>query len=196
MPEVHLRCHCGMVKGKTENIDEYSGNRLHCWSADCQKFAASLQTDQAILDEYGATDIFQMPLAHVHITAGHEQLALLRLTPKGLNRWYAKCCNTPIGNTLGGKAPFIGIIHNFMQHNIGRDQELGQSRGHIHCQSAKQQVPDKLQVSFFKVSMRILGKLISWKLKGLNQPSAFFDKNNRPVTKPLVLNHSSDKEVN
>ena len=119
-------------------------------------------------------------------------MALIRLSPNGLNRWYAKCCNTPIGNTLGGKAPFIGIIHNFMQHAQSRDQEIGHSRGHIHCQSAKQMVPDSLQVSFFKVSMRVLGKLISWKVRGLHQPSSFFDENARPVVKPKI----AEKVVN
>ena len=69
-----------------------------------------LEQENKVLSQYGATDIFQIPIAHVHITAGHEQLALMRLTPKGLNRWYAKCCNTPIGNTLGSKHLLLGLF--------------------------------------------------------------------------------------
>jgi hypothetical protein len=187
MPEINLSCACGQVQGKTEETNAQSGNRVHCCCADCQKFATFLEQEDNILDEYGATDIFQIPLAHLHITHGHENLALMRLSAKGLNRWYAKCCNTPIGNTLGGKAPFIGVIHNFMQHISSRDKELGKTRGYIHCQSAKQPIPDILQLSFFKISMRLLGKLLSWKLKGLNQPSAFFDENARPIVKPLIV---------
>lgn len=186
MPEIKLRCTCGQVQGKTEDVNAQRGNRIHCCCADCQRFAILLKQEHAVLDQYGATDIFQMPLAHVHITHGHEHLGLMRLTPKGLNRWYTTCCNTPIGNTLGGKAPFIGVIHNFMQHTQSRDQELGETRGYIHCQSAILPVPEPLQASFFKVSLRVLGKLISWKLKGLHQPSAFFDENARPIVKPLI----------
>ena len=186
MPEIKLGCACGKVQGTTEDVNAQSGNRIHCCCADCQRFAIFLKQEDKVLDQYGATDIFQIPIAHLHITHGHENLGLMRLAPKGLNRWYAKCCHTPIGNTLGGKAPFIGIIHNFMQHTQSRDQELGCSRGHIHCQSAKLPVPDTLQVPLFKVSMRVLGKLISWKLKGLHQPSAFFDENARPVVKPEI----------
>lgn len=193
MPEIKLSCACGQVQGKTKSVNAQSGNRIHCCCADCQKFAVFLEQEDKILDQYGATDIFQIPIAHLFINQGHEQLALMRLTPKGLNRWYTKCCNTPIGNTLGAKAPFIGIIHNFMQHTNNRDQELGKTRGHIHCQSATQPVPAPLQVSFFKISMRVLGKLISWKLKGLNQPSAFFDRDGRAVCKPKVLNNSSNE---
>jgi hypothetical protein len=186
MPEINLSCACGQVRGKTADVNAQSGNRIHCCCVDCQKFAMFLEQEDKVLDQYGATDIFQMPIAHLKITQGNEHLALMRLTPKGLNRWYAKCCNTPIGNTLGGKAPFIGVIHNFMQHTEDRDQELGKTRGYMHCQSAKLSVPDPLQASFFKVSMRVLGKLISWKLKGLDHPSAFFDVNARPIVKPVI----------
>jgi hypothetical protein len=91
-------------------------------------------------------------------------------------------------------APFVGIIHNFMQLVESRDQELGITRGYIHSQSARQPVPDVLQVSLFKISMRVLGKLISWKLKGLNQPSAFFDENGQPVTTPLILERQLSNE--
>lgn len=192
MPQINLSCACGHVQGKTEDVNSKSGNRVHCCCSDCQRFATFLDQENKVLDQYGATDIFQIPLAHLHITQGNENIALMRLSPKGLNRWYAKCCNTPIGNTLGGKAPFIGIIHNFMQHAKSRDQELGNTRGYIHFQSARQTVPDALKLSLFKVSLRILGKLISWKLKGLNQPSAFFDENFRPITKPLI----ADQQVN
>ncbi|WP_293749945.1 DUF6151 family protein [uncultured Paraglaciecola sp.] len=188
MPEINLSCACGLVQGKTKNVNAQSGNRIHCCCADCQKFAVFLKQDKKVLDQYGATDIFQMPIAHLTITQGNDQLALIRLTPKGLNRWYAKCCNTPIGNTLGSKTPFIGVIHNFMQHVQSRDQELGKTRGYIHCQSAKQPVSDAQQTSLIKISMRVLGKLISWKLKGLNQPSAFFNANGCAVSKPEILN--------
>lgn len=190
MPEISLSCACGAIKGKTQEVNQQSGNRIHCCCADCQKFAVFLEQEDKVLDKYGATDIFQMPIAHLKITQGDGHLALMRLTQNGLNRWYAKCCNTPIGNTLGNKAPFIGVVHNFMQHIESRDQELGKTLGYIHCQSAKQPVSDALQVSFFKIMPRVLGKLIKWKLKGLNQPSAFFNKDGYAASKPLVLDKS------
>jgi hypothetical protein len=194
MPEVNLSCACGQVQGRTEDINAKSGNRVHCCCADCQKFAMALEQEHKILDQYGATDIFQLPVAHLYITTGNEHIACLRLSQKGIYRWFAKCCNTPIGNTLGGKAPFIGVVHNFMQHIESRDQELGKTRGYIHYQSAKQPVPDALKASLLTITIRVLGKLISWKIKGLNQPSAFFKNNGRAVCKPKVLNKSAIKE--
>ena len=41
--------------------------------------------------------------------------------------------------------------------------------------------------------MRVLGKLLSWKLKGLNQPSSFFNQDGRAVSKAEVLNNSTDE---
>lgn len=74
-----------------------------CCCMDCQKFAVFLQQEDQILDQYGGTDIFQIPILHVKITEGNEHIACVRLNQKGIYRWYTGCCNTPIGNTLGGK---------------------------------------------------------------------------------------------
>ena len=41
---------------------------------------------------------------------GQHRIVGLRLTPKGLFRWYASCCNTPVGNTLTPAIPFVGIV--------------------------------------------------------------------------------------
>ncbi|MFT6991403.1 MAG: hypothetical protein ACJASL_003390 [Paraglaciecola sp.] len=114
--------------------------------------------------------------------------ACVRLSQKGIYRWYAKCCNTPIGNTLGGKVPFIGVIHNFMNNKATRDKDLGVPLDTIHWQSAKFSLPEEQKVSFFKITTRVLAKLIIWKVKGLNQPSDFFNQDGRAVTKPEVLN--------
>ena len=40
------------------------------------------------------------------------------LVERGLLRWYAKCCNTPIGNTLPDhRQAFVGIIHSCLGHD-------------------------------------------------------------------------------
>jgi hypothetical protein len=188
MPEIQLSCACGKIKGHTKDINANSGNRIVCCCIDCQKFAIYLEKEDVILDEYAGTDIFQMPLSHLKITKGNEHIACVKLTEKGLHRWYSNCCKTPIGNTLGSKAPFIGVIHNFMENTATRDLDLGPSLGIIHWQSAKSRVPEQQKVSFFKLTMRVVGKLISWKIRGLNRPSAFFDSKGQTIVKPIILN--------
>jgi hypothetical protein len=46
----------------------------------------------------------------VTFKAGVEHLACVRLSETGLLRWYAACCNTPIGNTPAtSRLPFVGL---------------------------------------------------------------------------------------
>lgn len=193
MPSVKMQCDCGKVRGHTDDINPQSGNRIHCCCADCQSFASLMDlekkrsTSNQIVDEFGGTDIFQMPIAYVNITEGNEHIACLRLSHKGLYRWYTTCCHTPIGNTLDGKMPFIGIIHNFMDKNMSRDSILGRSKGYIHCQHSTKVIPEELKGSYFKIAARIVSKLLVWKIKGLNQPSSFFTSNKQPVVIPKIL---------
>ncbi len=188
MPEIKLKCSCGKVRGKTKDINERSGTRITCCCDDCQSFAEYLNQESSVLDQYGGTDIYQMPISNIKITEGTDQISSLRLSSKGMYRWYAKCCNTQIGNSMGAGGPFIGVIHNFMDHGSSRDEELGKNRGHIQTKFARQSVPADLKGSSIKIIFRSLSKLIVWKIKGLDKPSVFFDDNGKPIAKPSILN--------
>ncbi|MEH6346015.1 MAG: DUF6151 family protein [Bermanella sp.] len=188
MPEIKLKCSCGKVKGKTKDVNESSGTRVVCCCDDCQSFAGYLNQESSVLDQYGGTDIFQMPISNIKIIEGIEQISSVRLSAKGMYRWHTRCCNTPIGNSMGAGVPFIGLIHNFMDNASARDEELGENRGHIQTKFARQEVPTDLKGSSFKIIFRSLSKLLVWKIKGLNKPSTFFDDNEKPIAKPNVLN--------
>jgi uncharacterized protein DUF6151 len=188
MPEIKLKCSCGKVQGKTGNVNSSSGTRIVCCCDDCQSFAQYLGQENSVLDQYGGTDIFQMPISNLKITEGNEQIASVRLSSKGMYRWYTKCCNTPIGNSMGPGVPFIGVIHNIMDNASTRDEDLGKNRGHIQTKFARKAIPINQQGSSFRIIFRSLSKLIVWKIKGLNKPSVFFDDNGNPVAKPNILN--------
>lgn len=48
-------------------------------------------------------------ISYSHKPQAAENLACLRLTDKGLLRWYSTCCQTPIGNTSANwKISFVG----------------------------------------------------------------------------------------
>lgn len=187
MPRIKLECSCGKVKGSTEEVNANSGTRIDCCCDDCQKFAHYLGQENSVLDQYGGTDIFQMPISHLKITEGNEHIACIRLSDKGLYRWYTQCCNTPIGNTMGAGVPFIGVVHNFMANASTRDEDLGKSRGHLVIKFARKEIPAKLLGSYPKVVLRIFSKLFVWKIRGLNKPSAFFDADGRAVATPKIL---------
>jgi hypothetical protein len=191
MSEVNLKCACGAVKGKTSAVSSRIGTRITCCCDDCQAFSQFLGQEGNVLDQYGGTDIFQIPVSYLTISKGKSEIACVRLSPKGMHRWYAKCCNTPIGNTFGAGGPFIGVIHSFMDKSEMSEVDLGKSRGHILTKFAKTPVPENLKGSSLSINFRVVAKILSWKLKGLNKPSEFFNNNREPICQPQIL----DKKI-
>ncbi len=105
--------YCGSVIGTLSRTEKV--NRCVCYCADCQAFAHALKRPDEILDEAGGTDIVQVTQNDISFMIGIENLACMRLTENGLLRWYAACCNTPIGNTSSNfKIAVIGLVHNWL----------------------------------------------------------------------------------
>ena len=88
---VDLRCQCGAVRGLANTVAPDTGMHVVCMCDDCQAFAHFLERDD-VLDASGGTAIFQLRPAQLEITAGREHLRCMRLSEKGLLRWYAGCC--------------------------------------------------------------------------------------------------------
>jgi len=100
-------CACGQVQGHVDPSALRDGVHLRCHCADCR--AAELYFDQPDPVPDGVA-LFQTAPDRMTLTAGQDNLGLMRLGPNGLYRWYATCCNSPIGNTLKSpKLPFVGI---------------------------------------------------------------------------------------
>jgi hypothetical protein len=192
LKEVALRCRCGRVRGVASDVSPDTGNRVVCYCDDCQAFARFLERDD-VTNAAGGSDIYQLPPARLRITEGAELLRCLRLSPGGraLFRWYTECCRTPVANTLP-RVAFAGTSHLFMDHAAdgrSRDEVLGPPLGHIHTRYARGPVPPEAQarVSFGLIvrSVRTIG---GWTLRGLGQPSPFFDAETRePRVTPRVL---------
>ena len=198
MTEIKLACDCGKVQGVAHEMNAQKGNRLTCCCSDCQAFAHYLMNlgrgnHPAILDQYSGTDIFQMPLSKLTIDQGIEQLACMRLSAKGLYRWYSQCCHTPIGNTLGPKMPFVGVVHNFMRHETSRVDEIGQNRAYVQTKGVKTQIPAALKGAATQTVLRSIGKVLSWKLKGFHRPSAFFSQEGNPIVTPIIKRKAAIK---
>lgn len=184
MNDVQLKCACGKVRGVAHNVTPKAGNRLVCHCEDCQAFANYLGTEN-ILDEYGGTDIFQMSAAQVEFTSGLEYIRSIRLTSKGMIRFYTNCCRTPIGNTISANMPFVGVIHNFMDDDGAREDNLGPVRAHTYIK--KDSPVQHLNTPLIRVVPRMILKLFTWKLKDSKKPNPFFNQDGEPVSKPTIL---------
>ena len=191
--DIKLKCACGAVEGKAHNITSKNGNRIVCCCDDCQAFARHLGTQDDTLDEFGGTEIYQTSLAQVTIHQGQEHLRCMRLSSKGLLRWYTDCCKTPVGNTVSVKFPFVGLIHNFMAIDGNRAATLGPVLAHIQVKHAQgsPSYPDSAQAFPIGITLRMISKVLLWKVKGMSRPSVFFDEAGKAAVKPVVLQEAS-----
>ncbi|MEM7501601.1 MAG: DUF6151 family protein [Pseudomonadota bacterium] len=190
---IPLRCACGKLKGSAADVDGGQGNHIVCYCDDCQAFQHFLGQADAVLDAHGGTRIFQMSPGKVEFTEGSDQLACMRLGPKGVVRWYAACCNTPIGNTLATPAlPFVGLICACMDLGAGEasfEQALGPLKCGVHGRFALGTpigvaLHDSASISFVA---SFLAKSLRWKLRGDHKRSPFFVGNGALRATPQVL---------
>ena len=182
-----IRCSCGAVRGTFDN-DAGPANRLICYCKDCQSFAHFLKRPTEILDQYGGSEIVQTLPRNITFTAGVENLACMRLTEKGLLRWYARCCNTPIGNTLDNpQMSFVGLVHSCLdQDGQSLEAAFGPVRAVAFTESAKG--GNLKQKGLVGVVARTAAMLLRARLNGSYRTTPFFKPGTKtPVVQPQVL---------
>jgi hypothetical protein len=104
-----LRCQCGTLQGHVSHTESVC--RGICYCKDCQAYAQFLGKPGEILDEMGGSDVIATLPRHVTFTQGLEALTCVSLSDKGMLRWYASCCNTPVGNTSRDfKVSHVGLL--------------------------------------------------------------------------------------
>ena len=189
MTSISLRCKCGAVEGRVNNVSPDVGNHVVCYCEDCQAFANHLSTGNNILDEHGGTEIYQTAPWHIEIHKGIENLHCLRLTPKGLYRWYTGCCATAVGNTVSAKLPFIGLIHTFIDKDEQTTSHLGPVMGYHKLESATGMVPASIQNKGMPIAATItmFWRIFKWKLTARDKPNLFFSESGQAISNPTVL---------
>ncbi len=189
-----IRCSCGALGGRAQDLPSDDGPRLICYCDDCQAFAHFLGRADDILDDHGGTDIFQMSLAHLRIDEGVDHLACMRLKPKGLLRWYTSCCRTPIGATPPTQhLSFLGLNHACIGVGDDRaslDDLLGPIQGGVFGRFAKGDRSGLRAHRGAPVSLIVqnIGKILKRGLRGDHKHTPFFDSGTgKPVATPTVL---------
>ncbi|MGV2831432.1 DUF6151 family protein [Myxosarcina sp. GI1(2024)] len=190
-----IRCNCGKLNGKvmrTKNV-----NRCVCYCADCQAFARFLKRENEILDKMGGTSIIQTIPNNVTFSQGIENLACMRLTTTGLLRWYAACCNTPIGNTPPDpNISFIGLIHNCLSSDRNSlDKVFGAIRMQVNTKYAIGEDKPK-PTGVLSGTLRVIGMILKARLDGSYKRTPFFaPESGAPIVSPKVLSKQEFKDV-
>jgi hypothetical protein len=182
-----LQCRCGAVKGTVES--KYTGNRGICYCLDCQAFAHFLGREKEVLDERGGTEVVQTLPRAVTFLQGAEKLACMRLTSKGLLRWYTSCCGTPIGNTLATpKVSFIGLVHLCLRNpQAPLDKAFGPLRNWVNVNSARG-TPKPKAGGTLPAMVRLIGMMLKARFNGDYRSTPFFRMDaGSPVVVPRIL---------
>lgn len=188
-----IRCDCGHLRARADLRDHHA-RRAVCYCRDCRMFAHFLERAGAILDRHGGTEVVQMSQGRLRIEAGREQLACMRLTPKGLLRWYAGCCHTPIGNIPPNRhIPYLGLVHACIDFGArGRTPEalLGpiDCRVNAHDPDVRRTYADAHEGIPPGTLVRVASRVLVWRLHGDHRQSPFFDPaSGAPVAEPRIL---------
>ena len=117
----------------------------------------------------------------------------MSLSPKGLLRWYATCCRTPIGNTpRDQKTPYVGLIRTCLPN---LDESFGPLKIALKTGSATGEV-QATPVAAFLGLMKIMRKVIGARLRGKDKVNPFFTPDSgAPIKAPQVLTLAERKSL-
>jgi hypothetical protein len=190
-----LHCRCGEVRGLVTNTSPSTVNRVICYCSDCQAFLHHLGRAD-LLDARGGTDIVQIAPASLSFARGKERIVGLRLTPKGVYRWYASCCGTPLGNTVDPAIPFVGIVvHVFETETQKPDDLFGHPIGAIYGKHAVGDAPAGSTGFNPRLFLRVIRMVIGWRIRGQTWPHPFFDRATRLPSYPLTTLSDQQREA-
>ncbi|MFC5512018.1 DUF6151 family protein [Massilia jejuensis] len=187
---IPLRCRCGKLQGELD-VSKVAA-RAVCYCKDCQAFARFLKAEDLVLDASGGTEVEAALPAAVRFTSGLEHLACMSLSPKGIYRWYASCCNTPIGNTpRNPKMPYVGLVRACLAATPAElDLRLGQGRMTANVGSAY----GPAQATPLRSVLAVAGigaMFVKARLSGEWRDNPFFDASGAPVRAPQVLTRAA-----
>ncbi|MCT4559375.1 MAG: DUF6151 family protein [Pelagimonas sp.] len=167
-------CDCGQTEWQVSKTAK--GSQVVCYCTDCQAHLRHL--DRVDLLHDGGTYIYQTTPDAVTLIKGHENLALQRLGPNGMMRYYTSCCKTPVANTLSkATLPFVGLPLK------GEDPRLGPVICHAHTDKG---TSGRKQTGFAAAGWGILIRAARAILSG-RRASPFFTDAGEPVIHPTVL---------
>jgi len=177
-----LRCRCGALEGHV--IPAWSATHAVCYCRDCQAYARFLG-GAGVVDDDGGTEVVATLPARVKLTHGLEHLASLSLSERGLLRWYASCCATPVANTPRNPGvPYAGLVHSCLGDAAAIRSTFGPLRIAVNTKSARHVVASTPVATLFGV-LGLATALLGARLSGSYRRNPFFDSASGAPTRPV-----------
>jgi hypothetical protein len=188
-----LRCRCGKVQGHV--VPSPTASRGICYCRDCQAYARFLGTP-GIVDDAGGTEVVASLPRHVQLTAGQDAITCMSLSERGLLRWYAACCNTPIANTpRNPKVPYVGVMHSCLDSGAPTVEEtFGRGRISVNTGSARRPVRATPVATLWSVARLMVGAALA-RASGSYRANPFFLPGTRTPIKPVRVLARAEREA-
>lgn len=181
-----FQCRCGTLQGEVAHPAQ--GVRAVCYCRDCQAYAHVLGQPEQVLDAWGGTEVVATQARHVRFTSGTGPLACLSLSPRGLLRWYADCCHTPIANTpRDWKLPYVGLVHTCLRRPQPLEASFPGQPLRVNTASAHGTPPPGRSIGASARFGALALRLASARLTGRYRSTSFFDAQGGPVSGVRVV---------
>jgi len=181
---LNIRCRCGQLRGQVDT--RRVAARAVCYCKDCQAYGHFLGT--GVLDAAGGTEVAATLPAALRFEAGLEHLACMSLGPKGIYRWYAGCCRTPIGNTpREQRTAYVGLVRACLDASDEElDRELGAVRCRVNTGSSTAPVASSGLATAWTIC-KIGTMIVKARLSGRYRDNPFFDAQTGEPVKPVEV---------
>lgn len=192
---LEIACRCGQVRATLDEPSPRALGRTVCYCADCQAFAHHLGRAD-LLDAKGGSDIVPVAPAALVFRQGLDRIAAVRLSPKGVHRFYATCCRTPLGNAVGPKVPFVGLLTEaFRASGQKPDDILQPPVGAIFGEYALGGLPPGSKGVRFGFMLTAILRIVGWRLAGRVWPHPFFDRESKRPLYPVTVLSREQREA-
>lgn len=182
-----IQCRCGALKGELSHVRR--GIRAVCYCRDCQAYAHALGEAASILDVLGGTDVVATQARDVRFTSDTRSLACLSLSPRGLLRWYAACCRTPIANTpRDWRLSYAGLVHTCLATAAPIERSWPKVQMRVNTQGASGPVPHMGWTQYLPMSL-FVPRMLGSRLSGAYRETPFFDQRGAPRAEVRLASH-------
>ncbi|WP_306045596.1 DUF6151 family protein [Nioella sp. MMSF_3534] len=175
--DIPFACRCGTVTGILHDVRPQEGTHVVC---HCNSCARAMRLSGLGDSAAGGVDLWQTTPDRIEIATGADRLIPVQLSPKGLFRWTAQCCDTPMINTFGSPAlPFAGILTG----NLSDPAPLGPviAHGFVTGPNGKQR-----HQNGGRVIWRFVKRTVAAKLGRRGRQTPFFNADGSPINAPVL----------
>ncbi|MBF9034854.1 hypothetical protein HKCCE2091_11440 [Rhodobacterales bacterium HKCCE2091] len=176
------RCRCGSLHLR---LDPGAGMHGICYCRDCQAFHHHLDAAEW-LRPGGGSDLFATTPDRLEVVSGAEHIALLRLGPKGIFRWYAACCGSPLVNGPPTRGVAFTSLH---VAGLSDPAAVGPVAAYLNCKGATGPTEGR-ETPGRQFIFPILFRAIAARLSGRYRQTPFFRADGTPVAEPHVLSRA------